>query len=148
MRHLREAVTASQLLLEGIRKAPLQFNDRLATGTHEVVMMVVTRIRHEFPARGAVADVHPLHQLHFEQGVDVAINRGEIAFVREQAVNFAVRQGRRMLPEDIQNGLSWPGNLSIHRPKPFGEIIQRGLNEPMHMTVFCAGTRHGVNVME
>jgi len=145
MRDLGEPMTAGQLLFKGVGKTSLHFDDRLAAGAHQMMMMVVAGIGREFPTRGAVADVHPLDQTHFEQCVDVAINRGEIAIVCEQTVDFAVRQRRRMLAKDIQNGLSWPGDLSIHRPEPYGEIIQRGLNETMHMTVFCAGTRHGRN---
>jgi hypothetical protein len=121
-------------------EAFLDFDDGGAGAADEVVMMVIGTVGDEFEPGGAVAEIEPLHETHFFEGVHVAVDGGEIAVgLAEGGMDFAVGEWVGVAAEDVEDGLTWDGYLATAGAEFFGEFGKGLLNQPMGMGML--GTR-------
>lgn len=118
-----------------------------AVATDEVVVVTVIPLGKQFKSGHAVAEVEPADEAHFLQGVQVAINRGQVAALPAQgSVDFLVAERMLMPAQDIQDGLAWGGDFPGTLTEAFGQLGQGLLNEPVGMLMLSAGLVHAVRV--
>ncbi len=121
----------------------LDLDDGGAGAADEVVMMMVRAVGDEFEPGGAVAEIEPLHEAHFLEGVHVAVDGGEIAVsLAEGGVDLAVGEGMGVAPQDIEDGLAWQGDLATAGAELLGEFGEGLLNQPMRMRMLGTGLFH------
>ena len=92
MGYLGEPMPVRELQFEIVGETAVNFDNRLAAGADQMMVMVIRPVGHQLPAGGAVADVHPVYQAHFQERMNIPVHGREIAFVRQQGVDFAIRQ--------------------------------------------------------
>jgi hypothetical protein len=88
------------------------------------MVMAVVVFTDEFKARGAVAEIKPLHHAHFLQQVHRAVDGRQVTPASGRfGKNFPVGERMRVTPQNFQNGRARAGDFARLPPQP---AFQRG----------------------
>ena len=83
MGDFNKMMSRCQSLFKGTRKTIVDLDDGTATGADEVVMVMIRGVGHEFPAGSTVTEINSLDDSHLGQGVEISIDRREVAIIPE-----------------------------------------------------------------
>ena len=91
---------------------------------NQMMVMAIVALANQFKPRRAVAEIKPLHHVHFLEKVHRTINRRQIAPARRHfGKNFTIRERMRMSAENFKNRRARAGELARLPAQP---VFQRG----------------------
>ena len=118
-----EAVAGGDLALEVLEKTILDLDDGGAIGANEVVVMFVFLVADQFVTGDGIAEVEALDELDFFQEMDRAIDRGEVAIVSDEGVDFADSERVGLGFEGADNGEARAGKFARFFAETFGDRL-------------------------
>lgn len=141
-----ESVALRQQLFEFHREALFDLHNQGTLFANEVVVVSFLPFGNEFEPCGSIPKIVAPHQSHALQGVQIPINRGQVAgFGSQRLVDFPVGEGVLMSAQDLQNGLTWTGDLAGMLPKRGGQLAHRRRNEAVQVGRTGSAHRDGTS---
>ena len=108
-----ESIAMGDALFQFLHETFLYFDDAGAIGADQMMMVLMFFVADQFVAGDGVAEIKPLHQVHFFQEMHRTVDGGEVAFgSAEELMDFANGQGMFLGFERGDDRYAGPGELA------------------------------------